>query len=355
MKPNAMKTAMIRSAVKKGISDIKDDPGRGIRNLVEMGEMFAGGRFQKEFFGIVMEQLRDENSTYYRLVEQIVRDMDAEMLTEFGINLGYNALSHGATIIRGIEDAEGFNVPWCLVMDTGYEGKVLLPFDIEGVMEEGKELGIYCYLVYVDAGYPEFSELMEIMARQKDCAIVLFIDAQRVKNSLCDELLQARNVVPMIDLDDANDAAVQQAATLLLAKGCLCGGFSRQSALDADEVVPAILERAEALSLPIFNSVRAKRHHPRMADDVYNRFVLLRENLSVPVLPIDLYGDIAHADRAISTEACLAAVKGDGSLAFTNVDEDEVVSRFNIHDCSLRDALRQSLPKGNTIVSSALA
>ena len=347
MKPNALKTVMIRSAVEKGIKDIKDDPKRGIRNLVELGEMFAGGRFQKDFFKTTMVQLRDENSAYYRIVEQVARQADADALTSFGINLGYNALAHGASIIRDIEATEGYNIPWCITIDVGYE-TTMLPFDIEGLIEEGKELGIYCYLIYVDSAYPYFDDLMNLLAREKECAFVIFCHPNMVDDSFTENLEAARHVAVFLDLDCNEDDLLVKTSQDLLSTGNICGGFTRAENLAAEDVTSALLDLPESLELPLTAYVRIKKHHPTEQDDVYQKFVQLRESLDVAVLPIDLYQDMAHADRAISSEACLVAVMGDGSLALADMEANERVTGFNIHNISLSEALRKAMPKRGT-------
>lgn len=347
MKPNAVKKAMIQAAVTNGINDIKDDPKRGIRNLVELGGMFAGGNYQKDFFETALDQLQDENSAYYQIVYKIVQNTNTHQLSTFGMNLGYNALSYGAGMIRSTEAKEGFNVPWCLSIDTGQD-KILLPVDIDGAIEEGKELGIYCYIVRMQESYPELEGLLATLGRQRDCAFIVLVAPRAVKGANGYMFVQPGNMLPLVDLDGVDIAAQQAAVQILQGQGCFCGGYTSQPDLQAADVTPALLGRAEELGLPLQVFVRTKIHRPYKADAVYNRFVAMRENLTTPVLPLDLYGDMAHVDRAISSEACFATIKGDGSLAFTNVDKNEEISAYNIHEISLIEALRRTMPKTKT-------
>jgi hypothetical protein len=92
--------------------------------------------------------------------------------------------------------------------------------------------------------------------------------------------------------------------------------------------------------------VRTKTHHPYEADGVYEAFIHLREHLEVPVIPLDLYEDIAHVDRIISSEACLAGITGNSSLILVDADRHERQTGFNIHQMPLSEALRKAMPKG---------
>ena len=105
------------------------------------------------------------------------------------------------------------------------------------------------------------------------------------------------------------------------------------------------LEYAEVIDLHILVFVRTKKHRPSNEDDVYRQLVKLRENLDVPVLPIDLFGDLAHADRVISTEACLASIKKDGTFTLLNMEQNVLMSGYNIREQSLQEILEHAMPK----------
>lgn len=335
---------MVQSAAKKGIRDIKDEPKRGIRNLVEMGEMFATGRFQQDFFEMAMGQLHDESSAYYRIVERVAKTVDEDTLLTFGTNLGYNALTHGAGVIRSIEQKQGFNVPWCLNIELS--ARHTTPhLDVERIIREGKELGVYCYLFYIDAGYPQLEKLYHTLHAQKDCAFLLFLNSAMVTDAFCQSLLELHNVIPVLDMDGANDDVLTTVIDELSHVGALFAGFTRFGDASQPDISPNMLQRAETLDLPVLVLLRIKKHRPQNEDDVYRQVVTLRKNLDVPVLPIDLYGDIAHADRIISSEACLATIKGDGSVLLTNVDEQETVSSYSVHTDSLQQILKRAMPK----------
>lgn len=344
MKPNKMKVAVVQAAVKKGIKDIKDEPKRGIRNLVEMGEMFATGRFQQDFFAMAINQLHDESSAYYRIVERVVKTTNEDTIATFGMNFGYNALTHGAAIIRGIEQSEGFNVPWCLMIELAADN-IFPSVNIEGVIEQGKELGIYCYFLYIDAGYPWLEKLLDTLQARRDCAFIAFLHPTMITDAVCQSFSELHNTLPVLDMDGVSDEEMRSAIDGLSRVRSPFGGFSRRGVTKAADISPQILQRAEALELPGVVFIRTKKHRPQNEDDVYNQMIELRNNLDVPVLPIDLYGDLAHVDRIISTEACLAAIKRDGSFVLTNVDENVIVGGKNIHNTSLRQILKDAMPK----------
>ena len=87
---------LIETIVRKAIRDIRDSPKRSTRNLIDMALNFSEGRFQSRFFEMAQSMLRDENSAYYRLIPDMVVNVDTEKIIHFGINLGYNSCTAGA-------------------------------------------------------------------------------------------------------------------------------------------------------------------------------------------------------------------------------------------------------------------
>lgn len=61
---NSMSRFITGSVVKRTLKDIKDNPERSIRNLVDMALQFSGGRFQQDFFTTAQTMLQNENSAY---------------------------------------------------------------------------------------------------------------------------------------------------------------------------------------------------------------------------------------------------------------------------------------------------
>ena len=85
---NSMSRILIETIIKRTLRNIKDNPERGIRNLIDMALQFSEGRFQKDFFTAAQTMLQNENSAYYDLVRDMVNRTDSDRLLTFGMNLG---------------------------------------------------------------------------------------------------------------------------------------------------------------------------------------------------------------------------------------------------------------------------
>lgn len=181
------------------LNAIKSDPERSLRNLVDMGLSFAAGSEQKRFLQQAQRTLQDENSAYYRIIYDMVLHVDTEHLMGFGMNLGYNSLTAGARTIRRLESECGYDIPWCLTLAIDRKGYTAHESDYTNLIEQGKRLGIYTYLIIA----PELPVgLFTLLRQQKDCAFLLFTSPDELTGDVIDTMAQLYHVMPVVRFGD---------------------------------------------------------------------------------------------------------------------------------------------------------
>ena len=145
-----MPRIIIETTVRKALKDIRENAGRGIRNLVDMALHFSNARFQREFFSDAQTLLKNQSSAYYLLAQDIVTHVEEERIITFGINVGYNACTLGARTIRKNEAELGFNIPWVIPMQLTKGSVAAHMEDYKRVISEGNSLGIYCWFLFLN-------------------------------------------------------------------------------------------------------------------------------------------------------------------------------------------------------------
>ena len=144
-----MEKVLVNTVVKNAIKNIKTDPERTARNLVDMASRFADTRFQKQFYGTIQSMLQNENSAYYSLVRDTLSAVHEETLLTFGMNLGYNGLYLGAENIRKQEESLGYSIPWNISFSIQDERV----YDYHHkVIDQGEKLGIHSWYLFSDHG-----------------------------------------------------------------------------------------------------------------------------------------------------------------------------------------------------------
>ena len=211
-----IRRAIIRSAIERGIQEIRSDPQRGVRKLVDLGTHFSRGRFQKRIFREMQDELVNPNTAYYALVTNLVNRVRAEHIERLGIDIGFNSWTHGAAMIRENEQKKGYNIPWCLVLNQTQE----IQYDLDDLMCQGEKLGIYCYWAF--AGDLEQTEaLCAVFHKHRDSAVLLMLPDARLPRVNIESL---DNV--MLFLPCGGDS-VRESAEALAQRRCLFGLWTR--------------------------------------------------------------------------------------------------------------------------------
>lgn len=332
MASSSVKAAVIRVAVTKGIRDIRENGGRGVRALVDVGRKLINGPGSAEFFDDLSAALRDDDSAWYQLLETVARTVEEDNLATFGINLGYQALSSGAAAIRKNQQALGFSIPWCITVELGAGGPGPLGL-LERVVTEGRALGVFAYPVFLGPGCAGLGQLAALMDKMSDCAFVLFVPPELVLQGDFQPLLAARNAGILVDVaaPGAGDAA-----RLLAGHSRLRGGYQAARPLDEGQ-----LAACRRLELPVCVWLRGTEESMRRDDAAYRAVVRLREALPLPVLPLDWYQDVAYVDDVVSPGARLVRVDATGTLTATDAESGRS-TRCGLRAMGLRQALEET-------------
>ena len=61
---HSVSRTLIETFVRKKLIELRDNPERGTRNLVDMALNFSKGRFERRFFTAAQQMLQNEQSGY---------------------------------------------------------------------------------------------------------------------------------------------------------------------------------------------------------------------------------------------------------------------------------------------------
>lgn len=337
--------AIITAAVKNGIRYIEDNPKRGVRNLLDLGEYFAAGRFQKVFFELAHEILNNEGSCYYDIIENMVKNTDHKNLTAYGINLGYNSFTYGANIIREHEKEHGYNVPWAIIFNfEEKQDNSLTGDEISNIIDSGKNIGIYSYMILF--GKNNISDaLYDIFKKNDSCAFTLFIDPYIINEETAQRIAEISNVCIFASVDDYDSADDSMAEKLdLLGKyKCLYGGYYCYDDSNVKNITDGTASRILlSLNLNIAFFVKKPTCSDKVAESTCDYIYKTRTKINSPVFSVDLYGDFTRVDKIISTESCFLSIGSGGQICVSDIYNE---TEYNIRDYSLENILSRTMPR----------
>ncbi len=334
---NQLTHTIIKLAVENGIRYIQDNPKRGVRNLLDLGEYFASGRFQKSFFELVHQMLTNENSRYYIIIENLVKNINHETLTNIGINIGYNSFTYGANIIRENENKYGINIPWLLTFDfKEIKNDHLTADEISHIIKCGKGFGIYSYMFFIEKN-DILMDLYPVMVNNDDSAFIIVISPSIINEEFTKKISNIHNLCLLVSIDDINKSD-RNNISLLRKYKCLFGGCFYY---DNSNYINVINDRIPSKVLSIDSNLLIMIRKPNCSEKIikntYDYIYKSRFNLNNPVFMMDFYGDIKLINEIISDKSCFLAIDNVGQICNYNLENK---TKYNIHTSSLKDIFK---------------
>ena len=330
----SMNRIMVKTIVKKAIRDIKTDPERTTRNLIDMALQFADSRFQQEFYSSAQMLLTNENSAYYSLVKDSIAKVNEDTLLTFGMNLGYNGLYEGAGRIRKLETEDGCNIPWTISLSIA-GGKL---FDRHHkTVEQGEKLGIHTWQLFSQSGIYECLTLAE---QHPDSAFAIFCNSSEINLAVLDYADDIRNIAIVVSFDKDTDVVCE----LLRVSGILYGISCTYTEKDLPSIESGeLLQDMEPLHPTFSVLIPQFPCQKELRSRVYQWVTNARLEQEYSTIIWELYGDMLLVDEIISDNPCWVGFDEYGQLRTENgIDRTH---GLNIYLNDLSVILKRAFPK----------
>lgn len=250
---NTLKHKIERTAFAKAFDVAYDKMGKDRQH--ELKKMFDMAKPYIDQTDVVIdydkaeEMIMNEDGALVRYIDRFVDELDKNVLKTAVLNFGFEAMFCGTKVMEDARKKYECNVPWLILMDptsacnlhcTGcwaaeYGNKLNLSFeDMDDLITQGKELGIYFYMYTGGEPLVRKEDLIRICEKHRDCAFIAFTNGTLVDQAFCDDLKRVGNLYLAISLEgteDVNDQRrgegvykkVMGAMDLLKENGCLFG------------------------------------------------------------------------------------------------------------------------------------
>lgn len=281
--------------LQKIFRDGKRSPRRTVRNLVDLGLNVSKGRFQTRFLTYAQEMLQNQESAYYELAADVIAHTDERLLINFGMNLGYNGCTKGASLIRKTEKEQGVHIPWSLSMNMDSRMPEQEADACQKQICRGKEQGIYVYLMTLTQGNP--AELLKVLNRNPDCAFLVFLGEQEISETFAKEIVECGNA--MVSVPARPDSA--QNCRLMRNNGLLYAVHAGYGEEDADRMLDDSWLKKQLFLHPQCAFICADGECRReIRQKVYDHVVDVRMRQKYPILLMEVREDLQMIDHIIS-------------------------------------------------------
>lgn len=338
---NKINKVLVESAIKKGISDIKDDPQRGIRNLIDLGAYFIKDKFQKNILDVFHKIFNNPKSPYFDMFKNLVRDVDEKILKTFSFNLGYNSLTNGAKVIRENKEIYKCYIPWIINFNLKDQNEDSLRIDdIIKIVDEGKTLGIYSYMFFIDK---DIDFLFPLLEKEKDSAFFLMTEKDSINKKELDKINSFKNTYISISMEykDIKSELLKNTLNLLKGSGALHGVHSYYNHKNAAIIATNRWKRnLRKLNL---NSAFLIESNPKdyIANDKIKHFTeKSRKKKNFKTFLVNYLKDITFIQNSISKDKSYLEIDSLGNL---KISSNAKSKNFNLKTNSLIESLMLSM------------
>ena len=256
---NRLKQAAQRKAVScaidRAISKIRkaDNKTQALLDILDLIEKFvkdeSGKTAGKKTLDKVRTALTDQENRWSDFILRIIEETNPHYLKRTLMTLGYEAFFTGTGKIRENREKYGCNIPWLILFDPtmacnmhckgcwsgtyGHKAN-LTNEEMDRIVTEGKELGVYLYMLTGGEPTVRMKDIMDLAEKHSDCYFGLYTNSTLLTDEICERVQKLGNITFMLSIEgtpETNDGrrgdghyeAVMKAMDLLQKYGILFG------------------------------------------------------------------------------------------------------------------------------------
>lgn len=223
-----IKAKAISVAVNKAFDMLYDDFDGNLPKVESMINKFVGSGdeindAQLRLFNMIVGYLKTPGNNWRELMLHVVTNIDREVARTFVNNFFVNSVTLGGNIQRRVNDAEGCNCPWAILMDpttrcnlhcngcwaanyTSASHQDLIFEELDSIITQGVEMGTYVYLFTGGEPMTRKNDLIRLCENHPDCFFSAFTNGTLVDERFADEMLRVKNFMPAFSIEGFEEA-----------------------------------------------------------------------------------------------------------------------------------------------------
>ena len=379
---NSMSHSMQRkfagTLIDGALSKLSKNREESFLKIVDMAKQFWDDDFSEDMYEKVKNEIKNPNSRWMNMINFALDETHPNVAKTTLLNLGYEAFFRGTKQIRKNREKYGCNIPWLILFDPTsacnmhcagcwagtYGNKHNLSFeDMDKIVTEGKELGVYIYMLTGGEPLVRKNDLIKLAEKHYDVQFAIYTNSTLIDETFCNEVTRVGNIAFLLSIEgspDTNDArrgdghydAVMNAMDLLKKHGILFGTsicYTSQNieAVTSDSFLSMISAKGAKFGfyfhyMPIGNkAVTDLLPTPEQREYMIERIRYIRsEECSIPFFPMDFQNDGEYVG------GCIAAGRNYFHINSAGDAEPCVFIHYsdsNIHTSSVLEILKSPL------------
>lgn len=205
--------------IKSVLKMLHSNPEKAIPRLLKIVNMVGKKLFPSQL-KIINEYMSGPDKNVYQLVMRALNQIDPDVLDNVLMNFYFNVNVKGWAKQNEMRAKYQCNIPWAILLDptsacnlhckgcwaADYGNRLNLSYeDIDSIIEQGKELGVYMYIYTGGEPLVRKDDLIKLCEKHDDCIFLCFTNATLIDEQFCQDLLRVKNFIPAISQEGSKE------------------------------------------------------------------------------------------------------------------------------------------------------
>lgn len=209
-------SALINSTIKY----VNKDREKSLMKLVDLSERFMGDNYPKESYEGARSLIQDPDGKWMKYLNKALDEIHPNIIKTAALNLGFEAGLYSTKKIRKMREVHECNIPWAMLIDptsacnlrckgcwaAEYGHKLSLSYDeLDNIITQGKELGIYFYLYTGGEPLTRKDDLLKLCEKHNDCEFHAFTNGTLIDDEFCKRVVDVGNFTMSVSMDGSKE------------------------------------------------------------------------------------------------------------------------------------------------------
>lgn len=209
-------SALINSTIKY----VNKDREKSLMKLVDLSERFMGDNYPKKSYEGARSLIQDPDGKWMKYLNKALDEIHPNIIKTAALNLGFEAGLYSTKKIRKMREVHECNIPWAILIDptsacnlrckgcwaAEYGHKLSLSYDeLDNIITQGKELGIYFYLYTGGEPLTRKDDLLKLCEKHNDCEFHAFTNGTLIDDEFCKRVVDVGNFTMSVSIDGSKE------------------------------------------------------------------------------------------------------------------------------------------------------
>ena len=205
--------------IKSVLKMLHSNPEKAIPRLLKIINLVGKKLFPSQL-KIINEYMSGPDKNVYQLVMRALNQINPDVLDNILMNFYFNVNVKGWAKQNELRAKYQCNIPWAILLDptsacnlhckgcwaADYGNRLNLSYeDIDSIIEQGKELGVYMYIYTGGEPLVRKDDLIKLCEKHDDCIVLCFTNATLIDEQFCQDLLRVKNFIPAISQEGSKE------------------------------------------------------------------------------------------------------------------------------------------------------